>query len=75
MTCKHKDCIYRQGVAGSSEENCGYMLITGNKRNSPADNCDKYRSRKSRVKGWQRTNEAGKKKKSRPTAGTVERRK
>lgn len=53
--CKHKDCIYcRQtgsgsggGIVGSL---CNYMLDTGEPRNCPADNCDKYTPRKRRRK-------------------------
>lgn len=42
---KCKTCIYRTIFSGYC--GCGYILITGKCRDSPVDNCDKYRRGKS----------------------------
>lgn len=40
--CKKTDCFYcRVGYGGNSTV-CHYMLWTDNKRECPADQCDKY---------------------------------
>lgn len=41
--CKHTDCFWISGNYGDSC--CGYCLETGELRNCPADNCDKYISK------------------------------
>lgn len=41
--CKHTDCFWISGTYGDSC--CGYCLETGELRNCPADNCDKYISK------------------------------
>ena len=44
--CRKRDCIYCRDVgsggAHSSYILCHYMLDTGEKRDCPADKCDKY---------------------------------
>lgn len=43
--CKKHDCMYCR-IAGAGSDGsckvCHYMLDTGEKRNCPADQCDKY---------------------------------
>lgn len=39
---KTSKCIYATEIYG--EKFCGYLLATGEKRNCPPDNCNKFKS-------------------------------
>lgn len=42
MSCKRTNCLYHPAVGLGY--NCDYMILTGERRNSPAGwNCDKYK--------------------------------
>lgn len=48
MKCKYIDCYYRTGQRDDGKRStcmCNYLLYTGEKRNSPAEKCNKYISK------------------------------
>lgn len=51
-TCEYCGTLY----SGSAEKCCHYILVTGEPRRSPAENCDKY---KPKVRGRKAKREHG----------------
>lgn len=42
--CRHKDCYYLRPLDNNKDSSkyCCYLLMTDQKRDCPADKCDKY---------------------------------
>ena len=58
VECRHWDCFYKQG-SSSGMTNCGYLLMTGEKRDCPAGDCDKYISCKEAKRFGMKKSESG----------------